>query len=157
MYNWKEAYFEQAKSDCEMYRFLNKNKRPLCHRLHYLQMATEKLAKSYLCSSKGNPPKTHYAFVYFLKFTKKRPDIREQFGYGNNYNAYASYIDSLINLAEKIEKLAPIGGNFDRINPEYPWKDNISGEIICPCTYYFSDFSRDELSKIQMLLSKFLV
>ena len=83
-------------------------------------MATEKLAKSYLCNPKSNPPKTHYAFVNFLRITKRRPETREKLGYGNNYNAYSSYIDTIIDFAEKIEKLAPVGGNFDRVNPEYP-------------------------------------
>ena len=46
--DWRTAYLEQAKSDYAMLLKLNRDEAPLCHRLHYLQMTTEKMAKGFL-------------------------------------------------------------------------------------------------------------
>jgi hypothetical protein len=46
---WREAFRQQALSDYAVFRHLTRVADiPVCHRLHYLQMATEKLAKSLL-------------------------------------------------------------------------------------------------------------
>jgi hypothetical protein len=152
--NWRQAYFCQARSDYDVFRTLNDQRQPLCHKLHYLQMASEKLAKGFLCDPNGANPhrRTHYAFVNFLKVSKGRPDLRNRLGYGHNYKAYSAYIDSLLPLAERIEKLAPVGGDFDTMNPEYPWID-ARGDVICPANYNFPDFGKTELAQIQKLLS----
>jgi hypothetical protein len=151
--NWRVAYFTQAWSDYEVFKKLSTEPRKICHKLHYLQMATEKLAKGFLCSAKGNPPgKTHYLFVRFLKVSKSRPELRRNLGFEHNSRAYTSYIDSLIPVADQIEKLAPVGGNFDKINPEYPWIDD-RGLVNCPAMYHFPEFRKTELIKIQTLLS----
>src|SRR5882724_6463098 len=43
-----QAFIAQARSDWLVYRVLTESAEvPLCHRLHYLQMACEKLAKAY--------------------------------------------------------------------------------------------------------------
>lgn len=39
-----------------------------CHLLHYLQMATEKIAKAYYWRSNSPPPLSHGGFVQFLRF-----------------------------------------------------------------------------------------
>ncbi|MEW6112548.1 MAG: hypothetical protein AB1664_10505 [Thermodesulfobacteriota bacterium] len=152
--NWRDAYLAQAWSDYQIFRVLNKGRYPLCHKLHYLQMATEKLAKGFLYSSKGKPPqKTHYVFVRFLKVSKGRPEWRKKLGFDeHNSKAYATYIDSLIPVADRIEKLAPVGGDFDKVNPEYPWTDD-KGDVNCPCRYSFPEFEKTELIKIQKLVS----
>jgi len=153
---WRQAFLKQAISDYSVFKELNKSQFPLCHKLHYLQMATEKLAKAYLCSPNGGPPpKIHNAFVRFLKVSKGRPEIRRKLGYDNNYNAYNSYIDNSLETAEKIEKLAPVGGSHERLNPEYPWLDT-SNSIICPACYSFPEFSKLELVKIQTLISSLI-
>ncbi len=119
---WQNGYLRQAESDYSIYSDLNKPKVPLCHRLHYLQMASEKLAKSFLCKGRRTPyERTHYAFVRFLKSTTRSPNIRRKLGYGGkNCPAYDTYIKSLLNVAKQIEDLAPVGGNYDKLNPEYP-------------------------------------
>jgi len=151
--NWREAYLAQAWSDYQVFQKLNIERHPLCHKLHYLQMATEKLAKGFLCSANDPPPKkTHFALVRFLQVSKTRPEWRRQLGYGDNSAAYKSYINSLLPLADKIEKLAPVGGAFDRSNPEYPWLDE-AGKVNCPALYKFPDFGKTELAKIQTLIS----
>jgi len=151
--NWREAYLTQALSDYEVFQELNTGRYPKCHKLHYLQMATEKLAKGFLCSPRGLPPKkTHFAFVRFLKVTKKRPKIRKGLGFGSDHLAYSAYIDSLLPVAERIEKLVPIGGALDKINAEYPWVDS-TRQVHCPCLHTFPDLQKTELVRIQTLVS----
>ncbi len=150
--SWRDAFFRQAKSDYFVFKKLNDSKFSLCHKLHYLQMATEKLAKAYLCKPSGGPPKrTHYALVRMLKLIKGRRDIRRELGYQNDFYAYVSYIDSLLDLADKIQKLVPVGDKFDEVNAEYPWKDT-AGSIQCPTTYTFPEFPKTDLVKFQALV-----
>ncbi|MFH1116608.1 MAG: hypothetical protein V1792_22060 [Pseudomonadota bacterium] len=55
----------------------------------------------------------------FLKLSKQRRGLQEQLGYERTGRAYSAYVDGLMPLAEKIEKLGPVGGNLDQANPEY--------------------------------------
>lgn len=154
--NWRDAFFVQAWSDYQIFLKLNTPQCPMCHKLHYLQMTTEKLAKGFLCHfSGGDAPakKTHIVFSQFLKVSKSRKSFKEQLGYSGNSMAYNSYVDSLMPLAEKIEKLAPIGRNFDQVNPEYPWKDH-EGNIRCPAKYNFPSFDHNGLGDIYRLISR---
>ena len=78
MMTWKQAFRKQARSDYDIFSEFNNatNLKPICHQLHYLQMATEKLAKSFFCDQTLEPPrKTHYGFVRLLRMLKTRPDI----------------------------------------------------------------------------------
>jgi len=136
---WRDAFFREADSDYIIFTEFNRARKPACQRLHYLQMATEKLAKAFLCSRKDRPPKpTHAAFVRLLKVIKGRPEIRSKLGYGGNYSAFVSYIDSILDLAERIESLAPEGTRLDRPNPEYPWT-TATGDVVCPLDYPFHE------------------
>ncbi|MFH0825101.1 MAG: hypothetical protein V2B18_20305 [Pseudomonadota bacterium] len=146
---WRAAFFSQAWSDFNLFKDLNRPDVPLCHRLHYLQMATEKLAKGFLCSRKRDPPPPRHAvFVKFLELSKRRSVWRSKLGYGQNGRAYAAYVDSLIPCAKKIEDLAPEGGKLGKVNPEYPWID-ASGTVQCPISYPFAEFDWRELNQIK--------
>jgi hypothetical protein len=154
--NWRDGYLRQAESDYRIYSDLNQRRAPLCHRLHYLQMASEKLAKSFLCHKRHKPyRKTHYALARFLKSTKRHPAIPRLLGYGNYHLAYAAYIDSLLNVAERFENLAPVGGNYDKLNPEYPWQDGF-GKIQVPVDYPFTEFAVTDFAKMQNLITSLL-
>ncbi len=148
---WRTAFFAQAQSDYGVFReFKSRSDIAMCHKLHYLQMAMEKLAKAFQSSRSGDPPpKIHTAIVRFLKISKGRPEIRRLLGYENNHNAFSSYIDSLLEVAEQIEQLAPIG-HQERPNSEYPWSDN-NGGAISPISYSFPEFSRQALVEFQKL------
>ena len=142
---WAEAFFEQAQSDYAIFKDLCRLDKPKCHQLHYLQMATEKLAKAYMCkrAKKDEPPKTvHAALSKFLRFSKDFSHLRQQMGYHHNYMAYCGYINSVIPIAEAIENLAPSGQNLSHPNPEYPF-DTDKG-IISPVKYEFKEI---ELNK----------
>lgn len=152
---WRDAYLQQAWSDFQVYRHLNANGHALCHQLHYLQMTTEKLAKGFQCPIGGGPyPKTHRVFMKFMQNIKQRPLLycgRLQF---KSNNQFSSYIQSLLPVADLIEKLAPDGGDYGKMNPEYPWTDS-ANNICCPVSYGFPEFRRRarELLMIQNLLT----
>ncbi len=81
----------------------------LCQQLHYLQVATQKLARAYLSSPRGDPPpRTHPALSRFLRLRKGRPELRQRMGYGGNYVACCAYIDSLMNVATRVESRRPL-------------------------------------------------
>lgn len=146
---WRKAYFTQAQNDYRVFReFKKRTDVAMCQKLHYLQMATEKLAKAFLSPPNGGcPPRVHTALAKFLRISKGRREIRRQLGYGENYHAYCLYIDNLIDIAERIEHLAPVGDK-EHVNPEYPWKDN-TGVVICPATYHFNEFKCQEIASFQ--------
>jgi hypothetical protein len=117
-------------------------------------MATEKLAKGFECPIGGGPhPKTHFAFVRFLQHIRSKPLIY----YGRlrfmTKEQFSSHIQSLLPIADLIEKLSPAGGNYDRANPEYPWTDR-ADNVCCPVSYGFPEFRRKEreLTMIQNLV-----
>ncbi|MDP2808442.1 MAG: hypothetical protein Q8O74_09950 [bacterium] len=150
---WRQAFFKQAGDDYSMFVHLNQVSSAECRQLHYLQMATEKLAKAFLCGPDNIPPKiTHIALTKFLKVAKSRPDLRRQLGYETKRAAFVSYIDGLIPFAKKIENLAPEG--IDKPNPEYPWKAR-TGEIIAPVDFKYNDIldRQLEMNKLNKLVS----
>lgn len=153
---WRRAFLEQAKSDYSLFTELNQTRKARCHQLHYLQMATEKLAKAFLCDRDGRPPrKSHLAFTRFLKISKGRPDIRRKLGYASNYLGYCTYVDNLLPAAAKVEALAPTATDTDKPNPEYPWQQT-TREVVPPVNYGFREFSRVELIHLQTFVNNLL-
>ena len=157
---WKEAFLRQAESDYGVFQSFNRSNTPIpvCQQLHYLQMSTEKLAKALSCPQGNAPPKTtHAALARFLRISKGRPELRRDLGYEGNYNAFVSYIDSLLPLAEKIEALAPEGKRLDKPNPEYPWTSP-TGTVIAPIDYRFEDIWADVpgINKLKTLIAHLL-
>jgi hypothetical protein len=76
----------------------------------------------------------------------------KRLGYEGQNRLYASKIDGVLPVAEKIERLAPQGGDVERINPEYPWLDS-EGMVNCPAKYSFPDLGRTDLAKFLALIS----
>lgn len=151
--NWHDVFLMQAWSDFQVFREMNDGRCPTCHALHYLQMATEKLSKSFLCRRSGrNPPKlTHYSLVTFLNVSRSQRVWREKLGYEHNPRAYGYYIDSLLPVAAQIERLVPEGNS--RINTEYPWiKEN--GDVDCPCTCDFAFIDKSDLTNLRKLIHR---
>jgi len=152
--SWYYAFLSQAWSDYQVFEDLNESRHPNCHKLHYLQMTTEKLAKACLMEINGNsPPKTvHKAFVGFLRCTKSYPLWKKRLGYGHKKQAYAAYINRMIQIADKIEKLAPAISGTSQPNPEYPWSP-CAGDVRCPADYDFPEIRRHELGMITALVA----
>ena len=77
----QRLYLVQARSDWALYEFLKTQ--PICHRLHYLQMCTEKLAKAFFWRSTGAGNLNHTAFVKFLRALKSQSKVARELHYGN--------------------------------------------------------------------------
>ena len=117
----QRLFFVQAQSDIAVFDLLQTQADiPVCHSLHYLQMATELLGKAYAWKH-GRPdkPHTHRAFVRFLKDLRTNRLAQAQLGYEGRNENWLHVIRKSIRLAEAIEDLAP--ALQDGPNPEYPW------------------------------------
>jgi len=119
---WSEVFLAQAKSDWRVYEHLRQTPLPEGHALHYLQMATEKLAKAYLLADLSESQSirlTHRALTRFLKLCARIQGLQGEMGM--TPGQFRAHIQQLLPLAFEIEKLAPdlaLGGP----NPEYPWE-----------------------------------
>jgi hypothetical protein len=153
--SWREAFFAQALSEYAVRQQLNNAKVEYSHQLHYVQMVTEKLAKAYAVSMARDAPPvvSHAAFVRLLQTTKSRPEIRHQLGY-EDAASFRQFIDSLLPLAERIERLAPNFAGTTNPNPEYPWEDRATGQVIAPVQFEFPEFDAKspQMVKLERLL-----
>lgn len=149
MMGWRTSFLAQARSDFDMLSILldkelNKRQRISdCHKLHYLQMCAEKLAKGFSTDEKTKPRPVHNALVRFIQTSKSNKGLMKTCGY-KDVKYFQEYLKSLIEIAEKVEDLVPIGKG-ERLNPEYPWQDASSGTIFIPakCNYRDHDSRLD--------------
>jgi hypothetical protein len=157
--SWRGAFLRQARSDDNVRRLLNDPQVEYSHRLHYFQMVAEKLAKGFLAAPDDvEPPKaSHNAFVRLLQTVKGRPDIRQQLGYADAA-VFRAFIDSLLELADRIERLAPSAAGFTQPNPEYPWRDINQNLIHVPAEFDFElfDARNPKMIKMERLLQALL-
>jgi hypothetical protein len=132
----QQLFLDQARSDYEIYGYLSR--RDTCHRLHYLQMCTEKLAKVYFWRGGVFPGYGHHKFEPFLRaLDTNRPDFYLMFGY-KELRRFNLQKPSIFNLASRLQNLAPSGGNLGP-NPEYPWPPNRPTQG--PLTHAFVEWS----------------
>jgi hypothetical protein len=96
--DWRQAFIEQARSDNDIRKLLNREGVEYAHQLHYIQMTTEKLARGYLADPRNPPDRTHVGFVRYLKVLKGRPEICRKLGF-KDPRAFTSYVNSLLPLA----------------------------------------------------------
>ena len=146
METWETAFLKQARSDMAV--FEEANRYPLCQQLHYLQMATEKLAKAYWSRENNGkrPPGKHTAFVDFLRRCGMYPRIRDAFGMGRRQ--FREFTVSLLAKAHEVENLAA-AGDVDKPNPEYPWQEN--GAVVAPVDYPFPGLSLTSTQMVKLL------
>ena len=130
----QQLFLDQARSDFEIYGHLSRHNN--CHRLHYLQMCTEKLAKVYFWRGGFSPGLGHHKFVPFLRDLELRPDFHTMFGY-QDLPRFNSQKSSIFDLAFRIQNLVPAGGN-NGPNPEYPWPPTMP--TIGPLTFTFPEW-----------------
>lgn len=149
--DWRTAYLRQAQADHAMLlKLLNDEEVPLCQKLHYLQMTTEKLAKGFLTPPGGaRYPNTHNAFAQFVAVARGRREIRNACSFSQT-RPFVAYIDSLRPSAQAVEDLSPEGGEHP--NPEYPWE--VNGDIVSPLEHPFQDL--DLRSPKMLKLLKFI-
>lgn len=144
----QSLWWQQAKSDYEIFELLRGEGVPACHSLHYLQMATEKLAKASFWSNNDPPAMRHVGFAQFLRRFGNTPrDQRDRiaslFEFGQ-FHGFQLWIRSIIPLARQVEQVSPAVIQ-DGPNSEYPWPHD--APIECPVLYHFHVW--DELKKSQ--------
>ncbi|ETR67849.1 MAG: hypothetical protein OMM_04915 [Candidatus Magnetoglobus multicellularis str. Araruama] len=138
--DWARGYAKQALSDLDAREILVRGNAEKCHRLHFHQMAAEKMCKAYLTVANGheNVKKIH-AYV-----ARNLPIIARQFYSVKNDNNEISRweISEIKRLSREIEILAPAcdHGDLRKDNSEYPWQDG-NGKIQTPCEYKFSNIN----------------
>ena len=121
----QRIWWEQTKADHAVLVLLRRSDALPCHQLHYLQMVTEKLGKSYFWRTNRPQRKSHSSFVRFLQGLDQRPTqdlqrIAGILGFGRLLDLEI-WIPIVTPLAYALEKLAPSLAGDDGPNPEYPW------------------------------------
>lgn len=121
----QKLWWEQSLSDLDIWILLRKNEAPVCHQLHYLQMATEKLGKAYFWRGEKPEKKSHACFVRFLRRLSNcrnsdRQSISEAFGF-HRFTDFESWLTIVLPIARELERLSPDLAGEDGPNPEYPW------------------------------------
>lgn len=127
----REAYLRQATSDLAAYGALEGAAQlPSCHRLHYLQMAAEKLAKAVLLAtgsrSEADVRGSHKAFSLLPGILRGRR-CHTQLDYATA-KAFDAFLSGISGLCRAIDELSPSigpqqagGGSPEGANCEYPW------------------------------------
>lgn len=160
---WYNAFLQQARSDWQAYESLGTSAVADCHRLHYLQMATEKLGKALLLAGGTDVAavqRSHRAFTRFLQIAARNHGLQRELGMtGRQLRAH---LQQLLPIAYEIEKLAPAlakGGP----NAEYPWEDP-AGTVNVPASWCFSvafwlqlPSGRNILKLVEITLERFHV
>jgi hypothetical protein len=115
---------------------------PLCHRLHYLQMACEKLAKAYRFrdtnTSLDRLLTEHTGFAEFVQALVRSPEFKAR--YAGKTASYRQTVRVATGLAREVERLAPAVDRDDRPdNAEYPWL--CGDEVRVPCEHGFPNLA----------------
>lgn len=158
-HDWKTAFLAQAHSDYLMYRRLNAEADiPKCHMLHYLQMFTEKAAKSSFTDGAAQPVEDHRVLVRFLKISQQNKMMRSRWGRGAR--DFERTLAGLIASATWIESLAPRKSS-QAPNPEYPWlarreeparSGSFVEEVLVPTEFDFQPLSARQAPKLVKLV-----
>jgi hypothetical protein len=143
--DWASAYAKQALSDLDAREKLESAGAHKCHRLHFLQMAAEKLCKAYLTTSNGhNKVRKTHAYV-----ERNLPLIARNFyRAANNGRIPAWEISEIRRIARQVEVLAPAcdDGGTRQDNSEYPWEDS-QGNVRVPSEYNFPNLDDGPTNK----------
>lgn len=135
--DWTRAYALQARTDFECWNLLQTGSAPLCQRLHFLQMACEKLSKAHMIHHGTAPGLVQARHNYTT--TVLPAALEEQLrvvGQASQWPALQGYARR---LAQEIDFLAPsVDDNGQRPdNCEYPWEDAL-GVLHSPLTHSFA-------------------
>jgi hypothetical protein len=134
----QRLFLVQARTDIAVFKLLKDSSDfPVCHALHYLQMATEMFGKA-LAWKQGPRANTHMAFVGFLRSLSTNRQAQQQLGYERRTEQWIQVIRKSLPLAKRVEDLAPTISP-DAPNPEYPWPRAVPHTA--PAEYTFSIWS----------------
>jgi hypothetical protein len=116
------AFGRQARSDYQTFVLLAGlgGAVDVCQKLHYLQMAAEKISKAYLASEEAPPPRVHNTFLGFVRREARfNTAIMAECGFRSKQR-YGEYLRGLEPMAGELDALAPAVDPPPH-NPEYPW------------------------------------
>ena len=113
----QRLYLVQARSEWGVFHLLKRQ--AVCHRLHYLQMVTEKLGKAFFWKGPGAENLGHAAFSRFVRAIAANRRVAEIIGF-SDIISFREWCNDVSHLAYALERLAPAIAN-DGPNPEYPW------------------------------------
>ncbi len=141
--DWRRAFAKQANADFEMWdRAQSCRGVAECHRLHFLQMACEKLCKAHLCKTTPDPMAIQSSHRYVAKnlpiiakehLARQKRKTPKQHGYP---------LRQIRQLAREIELLAPSvdADGKRRDNCEYPWEVS-PGAVRFPAEHQFTNLN----------------
>jgi hypothetical protein len=150
---WARAYALQALSDLRARDAAVRSGLEKCHRLHFLQMASEKACKAYLTKVNGHESvrKTHAYVERVLPLI-----ARGFYGSGDGDEDIPRWqIEQIKHFAREIEVIAPAcdAGDVREDDSEYPWLDG-RGDIQIPCLYHFPNL--DDGDRVILLLIRLI-
>lgn len=139
----QRLWLEQTRSDHSILLMLRRAGANPCHQLHYLQMVTEKLAKTFLWGTAHPPKKSHASFVRFLQALDNqrephRTRVAQLFGF-RRAKDFEHWIPTITPIAHELERLAPSLAGDNGPNPEYPWP--VQKPTKAPCLFQFEIWS----------------
>lgn len=140
MNRYQQCWWEQAASDHGILILFRHQGVGICHQLHYLQMATEKLSKAYLWRNAKPIKKSHAGFGLFMRLLTQISQISQQeklaeiFSFGR-FEDFQNWVRSALPLVYEVERLAPSLAN-EGPNPEYPWPS--AKPAVSPIKYEFT-------------------
>ena len=103
-----EAFLRQARADLAYFDLLADLTDPRvldCHRLQVLQMAVEKLAKSFLFNADPSVERGHAVVKQMVNVLKTRP-VGRAVGY-RTFESYASFLQNARPVLVRIEAVTP--------------------------------------------------
>jgi hypothetical protein len=159
---WAKAYAKQGKSDLDVYALLSSlpddgSAVASCHRLHYLQMAAEKIAKAFRFMNTGETLEalltSHAASKEFLNAYFSQDRITRR--YRGHDARHLSERKAMQRIARAIEELAP-AVNREQVpqNVEYPWSDGAQLFIPCEHRFSFEELPPNQIQKFVKLLDE---
>ncbi len=135
---WADAFAAQSRCDFQVYLKMPADVED-CHKLHYLQMAAEKIAKAYRLRDTQmgleNAMTSHVAFSHFAMLMLMSSSTKTR------YQGKDAWLQQTLRrvqgLAREIEKLAPsVDRQQSPANAEYPWAEGES--IVTPCRHSYA-------------------
>lgn len=147
---WRIAFARQAIADLQARDALLRSRNmPQCQQLHFLQMACEKICKSYLCGHGADPASLQSSHAYIARVLPVI--IRHQLADTSGKREKASWVVAAVRkLSRQIELLAPAvdaaGGHPS--NCEYPWETG-DGDVVVPADHHFEiDLLRERAGRL---------
>jgi hypothetical protein len=147
---WARAFAEQALSDLQARAILAGSDADKCHRLHFLQMAAEKICKAHLIDANGYDAMKHVHCVV----AKHLPIIIRQLliQQSQKDSAIQQRVKFAKHLGAEIDILSPSckAAGAREENSEYPWSW-ADFSIGIPCKFSFPNIDESDREFVPLI------